>query len=652
MRSDKNRIFGAKFKHMAARSPEEGSVFLSYSRPDRIRVAPIKAALEASGLTVWWDAMLEPGTAFARKTEEALESASAVVVIWSKTSIISHWVRDEATWGRDHSRLVPVSIDGSEPPLGFRQFQVVDLSGWKNKSDEPQITQIVNAIRGIETSEYPAPLVSPVVNRRKFAVVGGGGLLAVVAGGLVWKSGIGRGGGDTTNSIAVLPFKNLSGDAAQAYFSDGLSEEVRSTLSRNRQLRVLAQTSSNAFRGKSEDAKSMARELNVAFLLEGSVRRSGDVVRIAADLINGATGFSQWSDSFDRSLEDIFAVQTEIANTVAAALSAEVVDSGDGDPGIGGTKNVTAYEAYLRGRAMVGMSSDEASFRAALAQFDAAIRDDPKYAAAYAQRSRTLTIIANQFAQPAQYRTLYGSAIDAAKAAIALAPNLADGPSVLGYARFQGELDVRAARAPFERSRVLGNGDGNVMTRFAIYSALTGRFDDANSAMARALDLDPLNPLIHRTAGAVLYAARDYTKAIPALKRALTLNPKMWSAHAAIGDCLYKMNQFEVALTAYLAEPQDLVRLPGLAIVERRLGRRAEAEKAFATLVSKVGVGTLYQQAQVLSEWGERDGAIAKLLEAQNVGDSGLVYARTDPMLDSLRSDPKFKVLLSSMGFD
>ncbi len=637
---------------MADDLPKALSVFISYSRPDRIRVAPIKAALEAGGVSVWWDAMLEPGTAFARKTEEALEAADAVLVVWSKTSIISHWVRDEATWGREHSRLVPVSLDGSEPPLGFRQYQVLDLSKWRGKADASEIRQVISALNDTSLATGTSQRIPAGVDRRKVAIFGGGGLIALLAGGLAWRGGLIPSKAAAANSVAVLPFKNLSDDPSQTYFSDGLSEEVRSALSRNQSLRVMAPTSSNMFRGQAEDAKAIASKLGVAFLLEGSVRRAGEIVRIAAELIDGTTGFSSWSESFDRKVTDVFAVQTEIANTVAAALTAQVAIGGSAEIGVGGTRSVKAYDAFLRGRAMVGISSEEPSFRAALAQFDAAIKEDPAYAAAYAQRSRTLTIIANQFAKADDFKALYSAAIASAKKAIALAPNLADGPSVLGYALFQGQLDVAAARAPFERSRVIGTGDGSVMTRYAIYAALTGRFAAANEAMARGLALDPLNPLIHRTAGAVRYAARDYAKAVAEIERALILNPKMWTAHAALGDCAYLIGKAKDARTFYLSEPQDLLKLTGLAIAERRLGNQDAADAAMTTLTTGLDVGTLYQQAQVLAQWAKLDDAMLKLTEARAIGDSGLVYARTDPMLDPLRNDPRFKRLLNSMGFD
>ncbi len=210
---------------------------------------------------------------------------------------------------------------------------------------------------------------------------------------------------------------------------------------------------------------TIAGKLGVAYLLDGSVRRSGDLVRVAADLIDGETGFSHWTRTFDRSMNDIFAVQSEIANAVASALAAQVTATGGSPAGAdqelaasGGTTNVAAYDAYLRGRALYDLSSDEASERAALAQFDAAIAADPSYAAAHAARSRSLTAIANQYGEVNELGGLYDAAIASARRAIELAPDFADAHSTLASVLFQGRLDARAAREPFERSRALGAG--------------------------------------------------------------------------------------------------------------------------------------------------------------------------------------------------
>jgi TolB-like protein/Flp pilus assembly protein TadD len=462
------------------------------------------------------------------------------------------------------------------------------------------------------------------------------------------------------NSVAVLPFENLSGDQGQDYFADGLAEEVRATLARDLRLLVMAQASAAQFRESDEPATDIAAQLGVAYLLSGSVRRSGDVVRVAADLIDGSTGFSRWSQTFERRIDDIFAVQTEIAKTVADALVARVEA---GDPAsadgsapadgadTGGTTNLDAYDAYLRGRALYDLSVDEASERAALAQFDAALAVDPRYAAAHAARARSLTTIANQYGDVDSRARLYDEAVAAALRAIELAPALADGHSTLGATLFQGRLDARAAREPFERSAELGAGEATVLARYALYSARSGNDSAAVPAMKRALVLDPLNPLIHRAAGSVEYAARRYEASIPPLRKALAMNPKMSRTHAAIGDALLMLGRTVEARSEFAAEPLADFRLAGLAVAEHRLGNAEAARDAHDRLVAERGDSALYQQAQVYAQWGERDRALERLEEARRIGDSGLIYARNDPLLDPLRDDPRFAALLESLGF-
>jgi TolB-like protein/tetratricopeptide (TPR) repeat protein len=641
------------------------TAFLSYARADQAQATKLARALEKAGLDVWWDALIEGGAAFAKSIEAALESCNAVVVVWSKTSAESDWVLDEAGKGRDLRKLVPVSLDGTLPPLGFRQYHSIDLSSWQGNPGAAEISAIV---RGITTAgsqvvhppqrETGVPIASRTLTRRGLLIAAAGTAFAGAAGLVAWQQGLFRRRlAATGNSVAVLPFTNLSGDQSQAYFSDGLSEELRATLARNAKLLVMAQASSAAFRDHKEDAVTIADKLGVAYLLDGSVRRSGDVVRVAADLIDGSTGFSRWSQTFDRAMDDIFAVQSEIANTVADALVTEVTPEGGAGNGalpaaLGGTNNVAAYDAYLRGRELYNLSVDEASERAALAQFDVAIAADPNYAAAHAARARSLTTIANQYGRVGQLAGLYDAAVAAAERAITIAPDLADAYSTLAFTLFQGRLDARAARAPFERSRELGAGEATVMSRYAQYSARTGRMREAAEAMKRALQLDPLNPLIHRAAGTIKYAARDYEAAIPPLREALELNPRMSVAHAAIGDALLMLGRLDEARTAYAAEPSEYLRLTGEAILEHRLGNAAAAHALMTKLVADRGDQVLYQQAQILAQLGELDASIGRLQRAREVGDSGLIYARNDPFLDPLRKDPRFAKLLNSLGFD
>ena len=641
------------------------TAFLSYARADQAEAEKLARALQEAGLNVWWDSLIEGGAAFAKSIEAALESCDAVIVVWSRASVQSDWVLDEAAKGRDLRKLVPVSLDGTLPPLGFRQYQSINLSGWWVKSGTSEIAGIVRAVAAAAGQALHGPgaatrsgAPSIFVSRRGLLVAAAGTTLVGAAGFAAWWKGlIGSRHAAAGNSVAVLPFSNLGGDKDQEYFSDGLSEELRATLARDSNLLVMAQASSGTFRDSKDDAVTIAGKLGVANLLSGSVRRSGDIVRIAADLIDGSTGFSRWSDSFDRSLNDIFAVQTEIANTVARALVAKVaVDEGaDGDDKLvplGGTTNIAAYDAYLRGRSLYDLSADEASERAALAQFDAAIAADPDYAAAHAARARSLMAIANQYGEAAQLSSLHDAAIAAAERAIALAPGLADAHSTLGYALLYGRLDARAARAPFERSRQLGTGEATVMARYAQYSSRIGQKLEAAEAIQRALLLDPLNPLIHRAAGVIEYAARNYQAAIPPVRHALALNPRMSRAQATIGDALLMLGRKDEARAAYTAEPAADLRLTGLAIVEHRLGNTAAARAAMTQLVDELGDRALYQQAQILAQWDEPDAAIGRLEKARSVGDSGLIYARSDPMLDPLRKDLRFAKLLSSIGFD
>ncbi len=622
-------------------------IFISYARTDRPRVAPLADALTAQGYDVWWDALIEGGAGFAATIEAKLEAADAVIVVWSATSVASDWVRDEAAHARDRKRIVPVSLDGTTPPLGFRQYHTVDLSKWRGSAEAPEMASVVAGIAGVGMGSpvSAARAAQGGIDRRKVLMLGGGAV-AVIGGGLVVFNPFG--GGRSANSVAVLPFANMSGDKEQVYFSDGLSEEIRSALARNPALKVAAPTSANTFRDKTADAKVIGSKLGVAFLLEGSVRRAGDVVRIAAELVDTRTGFSKWSQSFDRQMTDVFAVQSEIAGVVADALVASVVGVAKA---IGGTTNVAAYDALLKGRAIYKSDNGEESDRAALAQFDAAIAADPNYADAYAGRSFVLGAIANQYAKATELHNTYNSAIESARRAVALAPDLAAAQLALGYTIYVGRLDAKGARIYYDRAAKLGAGNADDLLLYAIYCSRTARLKEAITAANRAIDLDRLNPRAFRTAGLVEYAARNYSEAIRLARQALSLNPGIRNANGHIGNSLLMLNRLPDARSAFLAEKSDLLRLPGLAIVEHRLGNDPASRKALKDLVSTLGDSACYQQAQIFAQWGQNDKAFAALDRAHALGDSGLLIALVDPLLDPLRKTPKLSNLLTSLNF-
>ncbi len=633
------------------------SVFLSYARADQKRARAVIAVFEQAGIEVWWDGLLEGGESFLPTTEAALESADAVVVLWSKTSVDSHWVRDEATRGRERGCLVPLSLDGSHPPLGFRQFQVINITRWRGKADAPEIQAALRAVKGFAGHSHPAPVqVNRAGPSRRAVLVGAGSAAATLGGGyLLWRGLVPGTAKAAENTIAVIPFSNL-GEASQAYFSAGLSEELRATLSRNRTLRIAAPTSSAEFRDKNDDVLTIAKRLGVAHVLRGSVRQGSDTIRVSVELLNGKDAAVDWSEQIDRKPSEVLALQTEIAAIVSRALANEInakaIAAGrSGDIAeIGGTTKAKAFDAYLRGKALVETSESEATDRAALESFDAAIEIDPSYGSALAARSKVLAVIANETGRGEETPGLYDRAVASAKAAIKASPNLAEAHSALGYAIYNGRLDPRSARASYDRSRELGDGDADVLRAFALYCAFSQRPDDAETAMASSLELDPLNPGAFRAAGYVAYARRDYALTEQQMRAALALNPKLSSANSAIGSVLYLAGKHREALAAFAAEPIPVFRLQGEAIVHARLGDQKAAQAAFDQMLAGYADTSYYQQGQVLAQWGQPDAALQKLDQAVKARDAGLLLAATDPMLDPVRKLPGFSQLLSGMG--
>lgn len=632
-------------------------LFISYSRSDAASALPLIHALEQAGYAVWWDGMLQGGENFLPTTEAALEGADAVVVLWSKTSVESHWVRDEATVGRDRRRLVPLSIDGTQPPLGFRQFQFVDVQGWDGRAEAAEFRRIIDAIANVSGQAPPRPLPPPPAgaaparpaasfNRRW--LLGAGAVLVAGAGAGVWRWQ--SGSGTAANSVAVLPFRNLSGDASQDYFAEGLTEELRTTLSFNRQLLVSGAASAGGFRAADVDARAVASALGVATVLVGSVRQAGNRVRVSARLLDGTTGFERWSNAFERGLADLLAVQSEIAARVADALISTLAK----DPQWraerpGGTHDSAAFDAYVKGQALYDANNGEASDRAALAAFDQAIARDPGYAAAHAARARVLAAMANSYANGAGVARLRAQSLAAARKAIVLAPDMAEGHAALGLL-FKTALDFSNASAAYGRAFELGFGNAPIISAYAQFAADMGHVDRAAAAMERARALDPLNPAIFLASGFVHYAARNYGAAAEALNTALSLNPSIGGAHLVLGDIAYLKGDIAGARAQYDQESSKLLRLRGLAMADARAGDAAAADGHMAAMIAAFGDNSLYQQAQLHCQRGNAEKALAALSRAYDVKDAGLTRLRNDPLLDPVRQAPAFGALLARLG--
>lgn len=646
-------------------------LFVSYSRIDLDRARPVIDLLEQGGFDVWWDGRLEGGENFLQTTENALETCACVVVLWSATSVNSHWVRDEAQRGRERECLVPLTIDGTFAPLGFRQFQLLDISGWDGKPDSAEAARILVAVRAKagEASPpaaavrngpdpvLPAPTAQQTgglaLSRRTLmiggaGVVGGAGLLGA------WQFGLLGSPASAAISMVVLPFTNETGDPAKKYFSDGLSRELRSVLARNPRLKVAAPTSSSAIEG--EDDFAIGRKLGVGNILRGGVQRDAERVRVTTELIAIDNGEVLWSGKFDGALADVFAVQTEIAETVALSLVAEVATDSEAQAAaaaqkdIGGTQSVAAYEAFLRGMALYDLSSGEETDRAALVQFDAAVGEDPNYAAAHAMRSTMLAAIANNVgSDQSESRRLFDEAVVAAERSIAIEKRLARGHLALGFALNNGRLDRTAATPHYRAAEELAPGDADVLRAVASFHAYGADQALAVKMIAKVLELDPLNARAFRSAGYISLFARDYPKVIADMERALALNPSLASAQFAVAIARLMEGDAAAALKAAEAETGEAYALTAAAIAKHRLGDAAGADAAMARL-SEAFDDSHYQQAEVLAQRGATAEALTRLEAAYAARDPGMLWTHNDPLLDPLRGEARFKDLLIRLG--
>ncbi|MEE4316154.1 MAG: hypothetical protein V2I74_04150 [Erythrobacter sp.] len=450
--------------------------------------------------------------------------------------------------------------------------------------------------------------------------------------------------------MVVLPFANLTGDDSKSWFSNGLSNELRSVLVRNPRLKVAAPTSSGAIAG--EDEFAIGRTLGVDHILRGSVQRDEARMRVSAELVQIEGGLVRWAETYDRALEDVFALQSEIAETVALSLVAEVASDEEARTSIaaqqdvGGTASIAAYEAFLRGRALADLSAGVESDRSALAQFDAAIAADPDYAAAHAMRANMLSAIANAASDPADVAPLFAAAIEAAERALALEERLTQGHLALGFALNNGQLNRGAALSHYQSAERLAQGDADALRSVAMFNAYGADPQSAVAMMDRVLPLDPLNARAFRTAGYIALLAHDYSAVVDHMQRALELNPSLASAHFAIANARLMQGDATAALAAAKAEPVSVFSLTARAIAAWKLDDGSAAENALSQLVAEYGDASLYQQAQIRAQRGEPSEALALLERAYGSRDPGMLFARNDPLLNPLRGQPAFEDLL------
>ncbi len=451
--------------------------------------------------------------------------------------------------------------------------------------------------------------------------------------------------------IAVLPLANIAQDKENDYFADGLTEELISSVSRTQGLRVIARTSVMKYKGSAKPISEIGRELGVGNILEGSVRKAGDTVRITVKLVDTSSEESRWSQQYDRRIDDIFAIQSDIARKVADALRMQVAR---GEAGAKPTASADAYVDYLRGRQAWNKRTED-GLRQAIGFFDSALKADQGYAKAYsglADSHATLALL--ELVAPNE---AYPKAKEASGRALSLDPGLAEAHTSLGLIRFQYDWDWKGAEEEFREAIRINPSYAPAHHFFADLLKAMGRFEEALSEIAKAQELDPLNLAINTGVGHVLYLSRQYDRAIDQYRKAVDLDPSFMLTHIWFGRPYLEKEMYPEAIS----ELETAVRLSGrgtlaLAMLGHGLasaGRKEEAIRILEELTerSKTRYVPSYWVAVIYNGFRDREQVLKWLRRAFDERSSWLVWCNVEPRFDWIRGDQEFSSLMMAMKF-
>ena len=686
------------------------AVFISYASQDAAASARICSALRQAGIEVWFDqSELRGGDVWDQRIRHEIRDCTLFMPVISANTASRHesyfrleWdLADQRTHmiARDRVFIVPVCLDatpdaGTDVPESFHRVQWTRLPGGETPPEfAARIARLLSPqpTTGVRQTAGSAPVVArrPLAADRLAPLRGA--LLVMVAALVMavfawllidrlWSRGQGPAASPATtggvtaaphvetpaapvsatfsppaHSIAVLPFVNMSGDAGQEYFSDGVTEELLNSLSHLNELQVAARTSSCSFKGQNVDISTIAHKLNVGTILEGSVRRAGNTVRITVQLINATSGFHMWSQTYDRNLSDILKVQKDVATSVAQQLQITLAASEAAKLELGGTRNADAYDAYLRGRQIVsGQNARGDTLRDALAAFDKAIALDPNFAKAHAERAWALHGLAVGVDNPDDRAGLREQARTAAERAVALAPDLGETHAALASIRAYALFDYVGAAPEFDRALTLSPGNATVQGAFAWYAADLGHFDQAISAARRAVSLDPQNARNYAVLGVVLSYSRRYPEALAAYRDFKALRPDSHAIGGNVAQTLLASGQVEQArgVCESPSTPMDEDdRHQCLALAYHFLGRQVDAEHELKKYQALNGDSAAYSYACIYSQWGDVTTALRWLAKAEKLRDPWLWLLKVDWQLDPLRNEAQFKAIVARMNF-
>ena len=648
-------------------------IFLSYSRDDEATARRFAEAFEREGFSVWWDQTLHAGEDYDEVTEKALEEARAVVVLWSRKSVGSRWVRAEATQADRNGTLVPAMIEDCKRPIMFELKQTADLSGWTGDPRDKTWQAYLASVRRRVERDHPSPFapsmpsrVATPARRVNAAVVAAviAGLLVVVIG--MWLLVRKHDGAAnmqvatrsvdaaTTGmvSLAVLPFANLSSDPEQGYFSDGLTEELLNQLAQVPNLRVIGRTSSFALKGTNDDLRHIGEMLGVSRILEGGVRKAGDRVRITARLVNPADGTQLWSEVYERKLDDIFALQEEIARTVAETLQVRMGARG----GTGsGTKNVVAFEAFLAGRALLSSGA----VAEAIPHLERAVALDPDFVPAWLWLiDGYMRVSLGESQSRAAAIRRQNEAIDRVMARV---PGSPEASLALSYQVARGRDLQKLEQLLQESLKMSGSQGMRARLRYAQFLEGVGRSAQALVELERVVRDDPLDVDARISVAQAHDRAGERARADAELKDLLQL-PGVSAWQRQTFTLVSAMERGDKVGTrqalvarAEIPRPEAMDRsqtydalglLDDPAAALRRLRQLLNDPKVQSNIMAYIGypVWAAY--------FGDRQLALQGRELISRQGFSFETYARDmwSPVFRAMRSEPRFKQLLRDMG--
>jgi TolB-like protein/Flp pilus assembly protein TadD len=450
-------------------------------------------------------------------------------------------------------------------------------------------------------------------------------------------------------SIAVLPFVDLSPDKNDEYFSDGLTDELINDLAKVQGFRVVSRTSAFQFKGKNEDLKKIGSTLGINYVLDGTVRKEGDRVRITAELAQVRDGFQLWSETYDRQVNELLAIQDEIAQAATATLQNKLLskDTVAAGPPERRSTNPAAYRAYLQAQYFHRRGQSKADLDRALSFTDQAVLLDPQYAPAWALQAAVF----NTMAGTGQISSIDGfrQARESAQRAIALDSHLAAGYLALGIVQIMSDWDWDAAEASLHKAAELEPGSAEV-PRIQSYLARTlGNLDEAISLYRQAIASDPLRASSYDSLSFLLYCAGRYDEAESLLQKALALDPLATAVHSTHAEILLAKRQPQQALAEAEQEPSDWAKLSREALAYHDLGRHQDSDKALAMLIETHSTDATFQVAEVYAYRGEIDKAFEWLERSYEWRDPGLSELKIDPLLNNLRNDLRYSEYLKKM---